>query len=87
LTDEAVVLGIGLSVYEASLCSCGVPVGEAWDDDQAAGFDVHAVICKVCAMLESKRDSENKPPAGRKMTVGRRPPTDITASSRRRRKR
>ena len=66
VTDEAVTLGLALQLFEDGLCSCGHPFRDTSDDLMSEWISIETRICQVCAHIESKRETENKPAAGSK---------------------
>lgn len=80
-TDETVILGIGLQVYEDGLCpGCGQPFHETSDDEGAEAYKVVEQTCNVCMLIESRREQVKHPPAGWKVFARRLFQKDIKPS-------
>jgi hypothetical protein len=62
------ILALALTMYEASLCSCGHPVSRAHNDDMEGYYSKVERVCQACAVI-ALAQAEDRHEAGRKIGV------------------
>jgi hypothetical protein len=59
---------MALTIYEASLCSCGHPITRAYNPDMEGWYEKVEHLCMACRVAQQAQGDERAEP-GRKVAV------------------